>query len=304
MVNILSKLADACKMQDPVSTEVIPDRPSNANCPQTAEVIKGRRFPINHIGKQASADLLFKIADVINSEVHKEKEKRIDLKSLPKECSGIKPSIIKQGVLREVKDGDDIVSYCRIRMKQDPGKSPKYTLGVKNFSKSEESEVEISKDTFDSFYPDNLDKPQSKKRFELDSGWEIDQKDDGSIVAEFEYKNKNEIEIPESFDLKEGDQEKTSSFENELMKLSKISKFKALKKNEVPLTPEEHAEVMKRKATWNYSTESGPSSAVWKSVDKKTGKTTYITHTHRAYNTASTLKGAIGRYHSFIKGTA
>lgn len=79
--------------------------------------------------------------------------------------------------------------------------------------------------------------------------------------------------------------------------------FKSLKKHQVPLTPEERNLVMDRKAVWHFNGGS-PSPAVWKSVNPKTGKTTYITHTHRAFNTAPTVKGAIGRYHSFIKGTA
>lgn len=82
------------------------------------------------------------------------------------------------------------------------------------------------------------------------------------------------------------------------------SDFKTLQKNKVDLTPEERAEVMKSKAVWHHGPNGSPSPAVWKSVNPKTGKTTYITHTHRAYNTAPTLKGAIGKYHSFIKTTA
>lgn len=83
------------------------------------------------------------------------------------------------------------------------------------------------------------------------------------------------------------------------------NEFKTLKKHEQPLTPEERKEVMDKKAVWHFSHHNGnPSSAVWKSVDPKTGKTTYVTHTHRAYNTAPTLKGAIGRFHKFIKSTA
>ena len=76
-----------------------------------------------------------------------------------------------------------------------------------------------------------------------------------------------------------------------------------LKKSKVPLTPEERAEVMKRKAVWHHGPNGEETPAVWKSVDKK-GKTTYVTNTHRAYNTAPTLKGAINRYHKFIKSTA
>jgi hypothetical protein len=82
------------------------------------------------------------------------------------------------------------------------------------------------------------------------------------------------------------------------------SDFKELEKNKVDLTPEERAEVMKRKAVWHHGPQGQETPAVWKSVNTKTGKTTYITHTHRAYNTSSTLKGAISRYHNFIKSTA
>ena len=85
--------------------------------------------------------------------------------------------------------------------------------------------------------------------------------------------------------------------------LEKKSEFKRLQDNKVPLTPEERKEVMDKKAVWNNYQGHGESPAVWKSVDKN-GKVTYITHTHRAYNTAPTLKGAISRFHNFIKSTA
>jgi hypothetical protein len=98
------------------------------------------------------------------------------------------------------------------------------------------------------------------------------------------------------------EQIKQAAFIDEFQKLAKKSVFKILQKNKVPLTPEERAEVMARKAVWHFNGGS-PSPAVWKSVDK-TGKETFVTNTHRAYNKASTLKGAIGRYHKFIKGTA
>lgn len=82
------------------------------------------------------------------------------------------------------------------------------------------------------------------------------------------------------------------------------NKFKNLQKNKKPLTDEERDEVMRSKATWHHGPKGEETPAVWKSVCPKTGKCTYVTNTHRAYNTASTLKGAIGRYHDFIKGTA
>lgn len=82
------------------------------------------------------------------------------------------------------------------------------------------------------------------------------------------------------------------------------SSFRVLKDNKVALTAQERAQVMKAKAVWHQSPNGAPSSAVWKSKNPRTGKTTYVTNTHRAYNTAPTVRGAISRYHKFIKSTA
>lgn len=82
------------------------------------------------------------------------------------------------------------------------------------------------------------------------------------------------------------------------------SEMDTLKKNKVPLIDEERAEVMKKKAVWHHGPNGEETPAVWKSKNKKTGKVTYVTNTHRAYQTRPTLKGAISIYHSFIKGTA
>jgi mRNA deadenylase 3'-5' endonuclease subunit Ccr4 len=82
------------------------------------------------------------------------------------------------------------------------------------------------------------------------------------------------------------------------------SHFEVLKKNKVKLTDEERAEVMKAKAVWHHGPNGEESPAVWKSVNKKTGETRYVTNTHRAYQDEKTLKAAINKFHSFIKGTA
>lgn len=84
----------------------------------------------------------------------------------------------------------------------------------------------------------------------------------------------------------------------------KVSEFHNLKKNRTELTPEESRRVHNKKAVWQSSDKSKPTSAVWKSHNKKTGKITYVTNTHRAYNTAPTVDGAISRFHKFIKSTA
>ena len=85
------------------------------------------------------------------------------------------------------------------------------------------------------------------------------------------------------------------------IKEGKKYKYKDLKDNKIPLTPEERKEVMAKKAVWHMG--GAPSSAVWKAKDKD-GKIVYGTNTHRAVQMRPTLKGAISIFHSFIKGTA
>jgi hypothetical protein len=75
------------------------------------------------------------------------------------------------------------------------------------------------------------------------------------------------------------------------------NEFSELKKYKKPLTDEERQKCIEAKAVWGDDT-----LAVWKSVNTE-GEVTYVTNTHRAYNTAPTLKGAISRFHNFIKGT-
>lgn len=79
--------------------------------------------------------------------------------------------------------------------------------------------------------------------------------------------------------------------------------FKQLKKGKVPLTDEERKECMNAKAVWHHGPNGEATPAVWKSKGKD-GKFTYVTATHRLYQTAPTLKGAIGKYHTVVKATA
>lgn len=87
--------------------------------------------------------------------------------------------------------------------------------------------------------------------------------------------------------------------------MEKKSSFEILKKNKVPLTKEERQECLDRECTWNNhpNPKLNPVPVVWKGKDSS-GKLWYVTNTHRAYNKAPILKGAIRRYHDFIKGTA
>lgn len=128
---------------------------------------------------------LVKIAESLNGKIHKEDEKRMKLDKLPEKTKGIEPSHIQQGVLFEAKDGDKVVAYARVRMKKDPGKPVRYSLGVKHFPRKEESGTEISKAMFDAFYP-KLKKTQDKMRYHTKDGWDIDDIKGGGIVAEFE----------------------------------------------------------------------------------------------------------------------
>jgi hypothetical protein len=86
--------------------------------------------------------------------------------------------------------------------------------------------------------------------------------------------------------------------------LNEAVDFKKLKKNQKPLTDEERKKCMDAKAVWHHGPGGKASPAVWKSVDPKTEKVTFVTNTHRAFNAAPSVEGAISRFHKFIKGTA
>lgn len=144
-----------------------------------------------------------KYADDLSGKIHNEKEYRLTLSELPQETKNVEPTLIQQGIIREVKKNGKVITYARVRMKKEPGLEPKYSLGVKNFPLQQEVETEISKEMFDSFYPNNLDKPQEKNRYTLNNGWEIDVvKNSDEIYAEYEYENKNDIKVPSHWKVK------------------------------------------------------------------------------------------------------
>lgn len=90
---------------------------------------------------------------------------------------------------------------------------------------------------------------------------------------------------------------------NILLLCEKQNEFQRLQANKVALSPQERQVTFDHKAVWHHGPGGTASSAIKKSVDKN-GKVTFYTHTHRAFNKANTLKGAIKRFHDFIKGTA
>lgn len=76
-----------------------------------------------------------------------------------------------------------------------------------------------------------------------------------------------------------------------------------LRDNKIALTKEERQEVTDANVVWYRGTNGEETPVVWKSKDSK-GKIVYVCNTHRAYNTAPTLKGVIGKFHRSIKVTA
>lgn len=82
---------------------------------------------------------------------------------------------------------------------------------------------------------------------------------------------------------------------------AKKSEFEVLKSNRTELSDEERKLVLDRKAVWNFTGK--PSPAVWKSKNSK-GDVIFVTNTHRCYQTAKTVKGAIKKYHDVVKATA
>lgn len=80
------------------------------------------------------------------------------------------------------------------------------------------------------------------------------------------------------------------------------SHLEVLKENRKPLSDEERDKVMKAKAVWHHGPNGEETPAVWKAVVR--GKTSYVCHTHRAFQERDTLEGAIKIFHDFIKGTA
>lgn len=81
----------------------------------------------------------------------------------------------------------------------------------------------------------------------------------------------------------------------------KKSEFETLKDNKLPMTPEERKVAMEADAVWHAV--NGPVCAIWKSQNAK-GEMHYCSNTHRAYSKSPTLKGAIAKFHSFVKTTA
>lgn len=79
--------------------------------------------------------------------------------------------------------------------------------------------------------------------------------------------------------------------------------FKKLKERKVPLTPEEREKAMKAGAVWHPSNHSKPVCAIWKSK-KANGDVVYGCNTHRVFQVADTLDGAIKKFHDVVEPSA
>lgn len=79
--------------------------------------------------------------------------------------------------------------------------------------------------------------------------------------------------------------------------------FETLKKHKIDLTAEERDKAMKAKAVWHKGSNGEKTCAVWKSK-MPNGDVVFVTNTHRCFQTASTLDGAIKKYHDVVKDTA
>ena len=90
---------------------------------------------------------------------------------------------------------------------------------------------------------------------------------------------------------------------NVFLESKKRSEFEILKKNKVSLTDDERKKAFEKKAIWNPSNLKNPVSAIWKSKNSN-GDFTYVTNTHRVYQTAKTIDGAINKFHNVVKQTS
>ena len=130
-------------------------------------------------------------------EVHKEYEKRYELKELPDGISS--PSKIVQGLLFD-KPGFTM----RVRREISEDKVITYSLTCKFYKKSDEAEVEITREMFDKLWPETIDDKRMEKTRYKYKKWVVDDitKPEKKIVAEIELSEEDDdIEIPKVFDV-------------------------------------------------------------------------------------------------------
>ncbi len=135
------------------------------------------------------------IAKAKNEMLTREREKRVELKSMPPETEGVKPSNIKQGFIKEIRKDNHPFVDVRIR-----NQNGRYTMTAKHRPNLQEATTKISKEMFESLWTKTTSK-QVKERYHLTSGWIVDNIRGGRIVAEFEYRaGKSQAHMPKGFE--------------------------------------------------------------------------------------------------------
>jgi hypothetical protein len=75
--------------------------------------------------------------------------------------------------------------------------------------------------------------------------------------------------------------------------------FDTLEKSKVELTDAERERVMTAKAVWHFGSDGKPSPAIKKAIIR--GKIYYYCNTHRCYQSAKTLSGAIKKFFDVVE---
>jgi hypothetical protein len=75
--------------------------------------------------------------------------------------------------------------------------------------------------------------------------------------------------------------------------------FDILEKGKINLTDDERERVMIAKAVWHFGSNGKPSPAIKKAIVR--GKTYYYCNTHRCYQSAKTLDGAIKKFFDVVE---
>lgn len=135
-----------------------------------------------------------------SAETQKEYEQRWELKTLPDGLDD--PSEIEQGFLFQKP------SYnLRVRKEKPHGGEPVFTMTCKFLKKSDEAEVEITKEMFERLWQEvEPDTKMRKTRWRYEGGWVVDEvlepaKKKG-IFAEMETETKDEeVDVPEKWDV-------------------------------------------------------------------------------------------------------
>lgn len=120
-------------------------------------------------------------SSMFEEQINTEREVRLALTDLPNDCREADNIIrIEQAFITEV-PGCDV----RIRKASVIGGDTTYTMVAKYRPLFQEQEMEISPEIFASLWP-KAEKKQKKTRYELSSGWIVDDLGNGYYVAEYE----------------------------------------------------------------------------------------------------------------------